>query len=213
MNKYEQFYESEQTDIILANGEQILWEGKPNKKAFILNSILPMMPIALLWLIFDGFFIATIIFTGAFKEIAFFVIPFFAIHLFPVWKWIGDILSSAVKWEKTRYLVTDKRIVIQSGFISSNVNSIYYKDIDHARLHIGVFDKIFNVGDIIISSNKYWERTSNSSSSSFSILDIENPHETYRRIQKIILDIQTDIEYPNDLRPKTNWGYNTIYKS
>ena len=43
-------------------------------------------------------------------------------------------------------------------------------------------------------------------------LDIENPQEIYSRLQKIVLDIQTDIEFPNALRPDENPGYNTKYK-
>ena len=33
------------------------------------------------------------------------------------------------------------------------------------------------------------------------------------KIQKIVMDIQTDTEYPNALRPSDNPGYNTSYKS
>ena len=213
MSKYNQFYNEQYQDIILATGENVLWEGKPNKKAFILNSILPMMPFILLWLAFDGFFIFTFVVTGAFSEMAFFIIPFFALHLLPVWKWLGNLLTASAKWEKTKYLVTDKRIVLQSGFISSNINSIYYKDIDNVNLHIGVFDRMFGVGDIIISTNKMFRDSENRlHQASHCILDIPNPHDTYRKVHKIILDIQTDIEYPNELRPKTNPGYNTEYR-
>lgn len=42
-------------------------------------------------------------------------------------------------------------------------------------------------------------------------LDIENAYELYPKLQKVVLDIQTDIEYPNDLRPKENKGYRTKY--
>ena len=44
------------------------------------------------------------------------------------------------------------------------------------------------------------------------ILDIENPMDIYPRIQKIVMDIQTDIEFPNAYRPTENPGYNTEYK-
>lgn len=217
MRKYDAFYEEDYQDIVLADGENILWQGKPKKSAFIVNSILPMMPVTLLWLAIDVFFISTFLSAGGFGDMAFFIIPFFAVHLIPVWKWIGDVLSSSRKWENTKYCVTDKRIIIQSGFISSNINSIYYKDIQNVNLHIGVFDRMFGVGDIIISSrNDYMIYNTNTNTNvkrpGFAILDIENPHATCRKIQKIVLDIQTDIEFPNEFRPKTNSGYNTTYK-
>lgn len=44
------------------------------------------------------------------------------------------------------------------------------------------------------------------------ILDVENPYEIYGKLQNIVLDIQTDIEFPNAYRPDENPGYNTKYK-
>ena len=41
---------------------------------------------------------------------------------------------------------------------------------------------------------------------------LEDSVQIYNRVQKIILDIQTDIEYPNALRPQENFGYNTDYR-
>lgn len=40
----------------LLDGEQVLWSGKPQKKAFVLNNVLKMLPVALLWIVFDTFF-------------------------------------------------------------------------------------------------------------------------------------------------------------
>ena len=42
--------------------------------------------------------------------------------------------------------------------------------------------------------------------------NIENPYFYLSKLQKITLDIKADIQYPNDLRPKENHGYNTEYK-
>ena len=40
----------------LVEGEQIEWSGKPQRKAFIVNNVLKMLPVAFLWLVFDKFF-------------------------------------------------------------------------------------------------------------------------------------------------------------
>ena len=41
---------------IVGNEEKILWKGKPSKKCFILESIFnPLLPFALMWLLFDIF--------------------------------------------------------------------------------------------------------------------------------------------------------------
>ena len=47
----------DKVEDVLLDGEQITWRGKPKKSAYIANSIAKMFPIALIWIIFDGFFI------------------------------------------------------------------------------------------------------------------------------------------------------------
>ena len=42
--------------------------------------------------------------------------------------------------------------------------------------------------------------------------DLADAREVYRRVQKVILDMQTDIEYPNAYRPQENPGNQTQYR-
>lgn len=211
MSKYDKLnvYENEINSPIV-EGETIIWSSKPKQSAFLVNRILSMLPIALIWLAFDSFFIFSMIGSGQMKEMLFFMIPFFALHLMPVWIWLGNIISANKRWKNTKYYVTDKRIIIQNGFISENYQTIYYKDIKNVDLRNGLIDKLLHVGDVYFDLG-YTANNNKSILSAF--MDVENPREIYSKIQKIVLDIQTDIEYPNDLRPKTNSGYNTKYNS
>lgn len=186
----------------LVEGEKVLWDSKPKKNAYILNQILTMMPFALIWLLFDSVFIIAFLATGQLQEALFIVIPFFAIHLMPVWIWLANALTANKKWTNTVYYITDRRIIIQSGLIGIDYKTIYFKDIKDVTLNIGFVDKLLGVGDIHFSLNG--SRTS-------SFLDIKNPYEVYPKIQKIVLDMQTDMSYPNALRPEENPGYNTQY--
>ena len=205
MSKYDRVNNyTDDNKNILTDGEELLYNIKPKKSAFVFNKIATMMPFALLWLSFDSFFIITVLSTGGMGQMTWFLIPFFAFHLIPVWIWLGNIITANKRWKNTRYYVTDKRIVIVNGFIGEEYQSVYYKDITNVRLHIGVIDKMLNVGDIYFTLN-------NGMSSSACFLDIENVHEIYTKLQKIVLDIQTDIEYPNAYRPESNPGYNTHY--
>jgi hypothetical protein len=200
----------------LVSGEKELWSGKPKKKAFVLNQILGMAPFAIIWLLFDSFFIIT--FLGAMKEDSemasalLFIIPFFALHLMPVWIWLGQVLTANKKWQNTKYFVTDKRIIIQNGLFAHNYDSIYYKDIRNVYLHIGLVDKMQGVGDIRFDLGYNFRSNKNSTNINAAFLDIENPMDIYPRLQKIIMDIQTDIEFPNAYRPSENPGYKTEYK-
>lgn len=207
MSKYENLNKKvENIDVknVLVEGESIIWQGKPKKSAYIFNKMLTMFPFALLWLIFDGFFIVTFLLSGAPKQMFWFIIPFFAFHLMPVWIWLGNVLTANKNWQNTKYAVTDRRIIIESGFISMNYQSIYYKDITNVNLKISVIDKMLKVGDIYFTTKTF---------SNLAFLDIEDAYTIYPKLQKIVLDMQTDIEFPNNLRPKENDGYNTTYNS
>lgn len=209
MSKYNKtfWYNEEQTSP-LVEGETLILSAKPKKSAYILNQVLTMMPIAIIWLIFDlTFIIATL---SSSPKMLFFIIPFFALHLFPFWMWLANVLSANKKWQNTKYYITDKRIIIQNGFIGENYQTLYYKDINNVNLRIGLIDKMLNVGDIYFELGTY--KTSDSVKvRSVAFLDLENSKEIYSKLQKIVMDIQTDIEYPNALRPEKNPGYNTKY--
>jgi len=212
MSKYENFMNYE-TDLSnpLVEGETLIWSAKPKKSAFIINKVLCMMPIALIWLLLDSSILIPMLSSGEVRQMLFFIIPFFALHLFPVWIWLGNVITSNKRWKNTKYYVTDKRIILQTGFVDMNYQTIYYKDIKNVNLRVGLIDKLLGVGDIYFDLGTY-TYNNGTRTINHAFLDIENPHEIYPRLQKIVLDIQTDIEYPNALRPGENPGYTTKYK-
>lgn len=210
MNKYDELYSYEDFEEEfdpLVPGEKLIWSAKPKKSAYIINSCLKMMPIALLWLAFDGTIIAMMLSADEIpSNMIWFLIFFFAFHLMPVWSWISQMLTASGRWENTKYYVTDKRLIIRTGFIGINFHTVYYKDLKDVLLKIDPIDAALGVGDIIIQTQY------GNNSGKFSFLDVENPNEIYPRLQKIIVDIQSDMEYPNNLRPNENNGYNIEYK-
>ncbi len=204
MSKYDQSLNEKVNINPLVEGENVIIKTKPKKSAFILNRVFTMMPIALIWLTIDSFFIFNIMNVETPKAMLLFFVPFFALHLMPVWIWLGGVITASRRWKNTTYYVTDKRIIIENGFIAGNFQTLYYKDISNINLKIGIIDKILGVGDIYFESN---------SSMSQAFFDVENVYDIYPTIQKTIMDIQTDIEYPNAYRPEENPGYNTTYNN
>lgn len=192
--------------VDMSEDEQLLWTGKPNKKVYILEQFFKMFPIALLWLLFDGGFIVGISIGVAKGAIPLFVIAilviFFAIHLTPVWIWLSHVLTAAARLKNIEYGFTNKRIIIKSGLLVG-LTSITYSEIASVNLRVGLLDRMFHVGDIIIKT---------SDGSMHYLEDLENPYVLTERLQAIVIDIKTDIEFPNDLRPETNSGYKTKYK-
>ena len=211
MSKYTRFMDYENEEVSpLVEGESVIWSAKPKKSAYIINQIIVMMPFALLWLAIDSAILVPMLQSGGASKMLFFIIPFFALHLMPVWIWLGNVLSANKRWQNTKYYVTDKRIIIQNGFVAENYQTIYYKDIRNVDLRVGVIDKMLNVGDVYFDLGNYTTNNGNRTVKT-AFLDIENPREIYSKLQKIVLDIQTDMEYPNALRPDENPGYNTKY--
>lgn len=190
---------------ILSKDEKILQRLKPNKRVLLLESIFKGLPVVLLWVAFDTFFIVMMIVTGAFKEnpgLIPAVIAFFALHLLPLWLYILNIIKTMAGAKNIEYVFTDKRIIIRSGVIGIDFKNIYYSDVEGINCKVGIFDRMFKVGDLYIKALNQ----------SAVLMNIETPYFYLQKLQKITLDIKTDIQYPNDLRPKENHGYNTEYK-
>ena len=194
---------------LVGENEKIMYEGKPDFKCFLFESIFnPLLPIAIIWGIFDFGILGFSIFTSEEKGFLFFIIPFMLLHLMPVWLYLGGVIFSIRKHKNTEYIVTDKAIYVSGGIFTRNFNTKPFAEMSHIDLHRGIFDQWFGVGDIICTSNQ----RAGEVTSSIMITSISNYIETYNLIKKLQTDIYSDIMYPNDMRPAENHGYNTEYK-
>ncbi len=189
--------------------EKILYEGKPNKKCYIFESVFnPLLPFALLWAFFDFSVLGAAFFEG-FSNMLFFIIPFMIFHMMPVWIYLGGILFTVIRYKNTTYIVTDRAIYVSSGVFTRNINTKSFAELSHINLHRGIFDQMFNVGDIIATTNQL---TQNGKSVTISIASISNYIDVYNLVKKLQTDIYTDVMYPNAKLPSDNPGYNTEYK-
>ena len=188
-------------EFALAENEEILWQGKPKKNAYIFNKVIEMMPLALLWLAFDSVFIVAAFAMQMPWPARVGILAFICVHLIPFWKWLSGVLTASKRHKNTHYVLTSHRILIRTGLIGVDFQSISYKDIQHVNLKVGVLDKMFKVGDL------YFESANTRSKNVF--FDVENPYEVYKIAQKIVTSIQTDMQFPNAYRPESNPGYNT----
>ena len=202
---YENTMQKNNIDDVVDSNEKVLWRGKPNSKSYVLAAMLKMMPIALIWLIFDGtfiFFISKGMKEGSIPLVLLgFIVPFFLLHLAPVWIWIWKTVKATREVKNLEYAITDKRIIIRSGVVGIDFKFINYTEIDSVNVKVGIIDRIFRVGDIYI----------NSSVNSGVLWDIQNPYHIGNALQKVTLDIKSDIHYPNDMRPDSNPGYKSDY--
>ena len=200
----------EELKTIVGSNEKILYEGKPNKKCYIFESIFnPLLPFALLWAIIDFSVLGGALFTDDSGNSLFFIIPFMLLHMMPVWIYLGGILFTTRRYKNTAYIVTDRAIYVSGGVFTRNISAKPFAELSHINLHRGIFDQMFNVGDIIATTNQL---NQNGKSVTISIASISNYIDVYNMVNKLQTDIYTDVMYPNAKRPSENPGYNTEYK-
>lgn len=200
----------EELKTIVGSNEKILYEGKPNKKCYIFESIFnPLLPFALLWAIIDFSVLGGALFTDDSGNSLFFIIPFMLLHMMPVWIYLGGILFTTRRYKNTAYIITDRAIYVSGGVFTRNISAKPFAELSHINLHRGIFDQMFNVGDIIATTNQL---NQNGKSVTISIASISNYIDVYNMVKKLQTDIYTDVMYPNAKRPSENPGYNTEYK-
>ena len=202
---------------LITKNEQILWQGRPNMKCFILEAIFnPLLPFALLWGAIDGGFIYAAL-SGHLNEInsnmpaGYMLIAFFALHLMPVWIYLFGVLFSFLRYKNTSFAITDQGVYISGGMFTQNYERKPFAEMSNVNLHRGIFDQILGVGDVIMSGNHDGYNTRHSLFRGFTICDISDYTEVYQLVKKLQTDIFADTMYPNDLRPQENHGYNTRY--
>ncbi len=194
---------------LIGDEEKILYEGKPDKKCYIFESVFnPLLPFAIVWAIIDLGILGASVFTMEEKGFLLFIIPFMLLHMMPVWIYLGGVLLTVRRYKNTNYVITDKAIYVSGGTFAKTFNNKSFGELSHINLHRGIFDQWFGVGDVIATSSQ----NSVAGPAVISINSISDYDEVYRMVKKVQTDIYTDIMYPNDKRPKENHGYNTEYK-
>ncbi len=170
--------------------EELLWRGVPQKASFILSKSFQLLPIALIWLCFDGFAISMIFRTNVPKGMMIFLFIFFAFHLMPVWLWIHNVLTARRKHKLLEYALTNKRVIVRDGGIIKSYN---YSELYNVSVKVGFIDRIFKVGDITLSGHN-----------KVVLLDIDSPYAVGNKLQKFIEDFAEERKKRNALRRRNS---------
>lgn len=199
-------------DKVLDQNEKILWEGGPSFWPFFFGRSLALTMFGIFWIGFLAiFFIASPAAPGPFKYVIF-ITPHFWIGLFMLF---GPTIYNALVFKHTYYAITDKRVIIQKGWIGRDFEMIDFDQVTNAEVNVGVFDKLFgggNTGSILVSTAGSFTYTRQSAvQKPYTISNIANPYDVFKFFKKVTHDVKTDIQYPNKMRPGENPGYQTDY--
>lgn len=164
----------------LAAGEYILWRGKPKKSAYIADKALSMLPIAVIWTVFDLSFLRSAGGNG-------FLLMFLAVHMLPVWLWIGSAVTSVLQWRNEDYYLTSKRIIIRRGIFRPQRQSVFLRDVHSIRTHYGLLDRLFDSGDIFINYAVHGHGKHRHTSGWF-LMNLQDPESLRERIELLALE-------------------------
>ena len=81
------------------------------------------------------------------------------------------------------FVITDRRIIIESGLIGTDYNSIYFSQIRTANVQVGLIDKMFAVGTINIDTGKVETATNKTQTTYDKLTYIETPYDVYKLLE------------------------------
>lgn len=195
----------DQMKDILDNDEKIIWEGKPTFIPFIASG-LPFLGFGIIWGLFDYNLIRNI-FTSS-NSINYALVPFFLLHLMPLWIGILNFVRLFLVYNNTSYSITNKRVLMRSGFLGIDFKAIDHDKIVDITVDVNPIENMLGVGTIKINSGLIGNKGARVYDS---LIAISRPYEIFKKLKTVSVDIKTDWNYPNSLRPNENKGYKTKY--
>lgn len=106
---------------------------------------------------------------------------------------VFGVVANIVRFKKTIYVITNKRVVVRTGFIGADYQSIRIQDIGMLNVRVDFLDKFVkpNSGSIIFatSSTPVYDNR-NRGYGQFAFLHIDNPYEVYQEIKEYIDNIK-----------------------
>ena len=180
---------------ILDNDEEVKLSYKPNKIRYVLVNI--FVSLLILFIFFAGLFVVGLL--GVLDDIKFsgeggerdllapimFLVMSAPIFVFCLLTTIGYI----VRYKRTLYVVTNKRLIIRSGFIGVDYKSIELKYIGLVNVRVDFLDKICGgkTGTITFASAAIPLLTNQSNTNrAFCFMCVENPYEVYKQVKEYI---------------------------
>ncbi len=203
-------------DKVLDQNEKVFWEGTPSFWPFLLGGSIITTIFGLFWMVFlipfIGFAVYDILFGSHIFGFGILLLPHFWVGIGLVF---GIPIYQILVFKHTYYAITDKRVILQKGWIGRDFEMIDFDQITNAEVNVGVFDKLFgggNTGSILVSTAGSFTYTRQGAAQKpYTLRNITSPYDVFKFFKKVTHDVKTDIQYPNKLRPGENPGYQSNY--
>lgn len=175
--------------------EEIFWAGKPEFIPFILRGVPFLLAGFLAEWIYRGKTVQGLPFSLSPGTLFLLAAILYMLYLFLV-------------YGNTHYGFSNKRLMMRSGFFGTDFKTIDYDKISDIEANVNPIENLFGVGTIQAFSGRTTEKGAKIYDR---FISITNPYEVFKRIKEVSVDVKTDWNYPNALRPEENLGYRTKY--
>jgi len=192
-------------DSVKDDDEEILWTDKPKFIPYTMTGFGAGLGI---FIFVGGYYAMTRSVKNEDGTTGSFSLWFAALPIvFFLWNFCWKIFS----YSNTNYAYTNKRVMMRTGFIGTDFKSIDYDKISDIEVTVNFIERAFNVGTIKFFSGRMETDEGRTTKLYDRWEAISNPYEVFKQVKKVSVDIKTDFNYPNALRPDINVGYNTKY--
>ena len=204
-------HDNEFRDILDTN-ERVIWSDKPHLMVHLASGV-PFLIIGIIWGIMDSFFFSGFMSFGAggFSGMFGFLSIFMLLHMMPLWLSIGNMIRLILVYRNTFFCYTDKRVIIKTGFMGVDYKIRDFYNIENVEVNVSPLENMLGVGTIRIDEGYVYGHNNKRTRVGNRLNGIQNPYEVFKNLKEIVMDIKSDVNYPNDFRPETNKGYNTRY--
>ena len=180
---------------VLDKDEEIKFSYRPNKKRFIYINVLASS--FTIFLFFSVPFILGLL--GLLGVMPFVNDDGSADRLTPIWVMLFgcfgylfaliNFINSLVRYNKTIYVITNKKVLIRTGFIGADFISMNISSIGLINVRVDFLDKLVkpNTGTIdFANASAPVVNGKSSNSGAFSFAHINNPYDAYQEIKDYI---------------------------
>jgi len=193
-------------ESIKDNNEEILWIDKPVFIPYILHNIITEITTFCIGL----FIIISPYYLSFNNESEPSWLRFVA--LIPIGQSLYSFFSKIFSYSNTSYAYSNKRVMIRTGFIGTNFKIIDHDKVLDIEVKKNLIERICDVGTVQFFSGQMKKNDDSISEIYDKWIGIKNPYEVFKMVKQTAVDIKTDYNYPNALRPEHNTGYRTKYK-
>ena len=139
-------------DKVLRENEKVLWSSKPARIPFVVPHSLMVIAFGLFFMFVSVFILTMMMSQGAPFPFNLFPLLFFFVGFLVAF---GEPIYMLMAYRNTEYMITDQRVIIQTGAIGLDTRFVDLDKIQEVRVDVGVIDKIFGTGSVRIPTAGY----------------------------------------------------------